>query len=289
MHPRNPHTSYNFPLLTSTLPSLLPFTFTNEHGTTTIDFSNPAAVKELNKALLKHYYKINYWDIPEGFLCPPVPGRADYIHYLADLLSETTNGSSPDGKKITVLDIGVGANAIYPLLGNAIYQWKFVGTDVNPVAIRNAEEVVNRNKLNEAIVFRHQSNSSNIFQNIIRQDEFFDLTMCNPPFHSSQEEAHAGTTRKWKNLNRPDQKSTLNFGGQHAELWYEGGEQAFIYKMILESQQFRNNVGWFTTLVSKKENLNSVYGAMKKVNATDVKTINMSLGNKVSRIVAWRF
>ncbi len=289
MHPSNPHTSYNFPALTNSNPSLLPFVFINEHGTKTIDFSDPEAVIELNKALLKHHYNIAYWNIPEGFLCPPVPGRADYIHYLADLLSESNNGILPPGKKIRVLDTGVGANAIYPLLGNAIYHWKFTGSDINQMAIQNANELIRKNHLEDSINIKLQPNPDHIFKDIIKPDDQYDLTLCNPPFHSSSEEAKEGTIRKWKNLKRGDQKANLNFGGQHAELWYHGGEQAFIYKMIRESKEFSKNVFWFTTLVSKKETLPSVYGALKKVEANDVRTINMSLGNKISRIVAWTF
>ena len=59
--------------------------------------------------------------------------------------------------------------------------------------------------------------------------------------------------------------------------------------MIEESIQFKENSLWFTSLVSKSENLNSIYFALKKAGAITVKTINMTQGNKVSRIVAWTF
>jgi 23S rRNA (adenine1618-N6)-methyltransferase len=65
----------------------------NEHSIETIDFSDPEAVKSLNQALL-----ISYYDIQMGYshyLCPPIPGRADYIHYIADLLAESNNGIIP--------------------------------------------------------------------------------------------------------------------------------------------------------------------------------------------------
>jgi 23S rRNA (adenine1618-N6)-methyltransferase len=44
--------------------------------------------------LLISYYDIQKWDIPH-YLCPPIPGRADYIHYIADLLAESNNGIIP--------------------------------------------------------------------------------------------------------------------------------------------------------------------------------------------------
>src|SRR5690606_35825519 len=80
LHPRNPHRfNYNLEALVKSTPDLDSYIVQNEHGKTTLDFSNPIAVKLLNKALLKHHYQLVYWDIPLGFLCPAVPGRVDYI------------------------------------------------------------------------------------------------------------------------------------------------------------------------------------------------------------------
>ncbi|NTW18596.1 MAG: RlmF-related methyltransferase, partial [Nostocales cyanobacterium W4_Combined_metabat2_030] len=58
------------------------------------------------------------------------------------------------------------------------------------------------------------------FRNVIKKEERFDLTICNPPFHASFEEAQSGTLRKLSNLNHKRiTKPTLNFGGQNKELW----------------------------------------------------------------------
>ena len=82
-HPKNKHHGkYDFKTLIAANPDLATFVAVNEFGTETIDFANPDAVKMLNKALLLHFYGLKNWDIPKGFLCPPIPGRADYIHYL---------------------------------------------------------------------------------------------------------------------------------------------------------------------------------------------------------------
>ncbi len=100
LHPRNPHRErYNFKQLIETNPALKPFVRPNAFGDESIDFSNPAAVLMLNKSLLKHFYKIDFWEIPDGYLCPPIPGRADYIHNMADLLSENNSGKIPVEKK----------------------------------------------------------------------------------------------------------------------------------------------------------------------------------------------
>jgi 23S rRNA (adenine1618-N6)-methyltransferase len=292
LHPRNLHrASYNFEQLIKGTPQLGGFVKLNQYNTESINFSDPDAVKALNKALLKHFYGINYWDIPAGYLCPPIPGRADYIHYMADLLGESNKGIIPTGDQVKVLDVGTGANCVYPLIGNSVYKWQFVGTDIDPAAIGSANQIIVSNpQLKNHMVCRLQTNPADVFKRIITQGEVFDLTICNPPFHSSWQEAQAGTNRKWDNLNNAKSpKAILNFGGRNNELWCAGGEAAFIRRMIEQSALFAKNVFWFSTLVSKKDTLPGVYKALRKVAATDVKTISMAQGQKISRAVAWTF
>ena len=82
LHLRNRHRApYDFKQLIKSCPDLTKFVAKNSYGNESIDFTNPIAVKTLNKAILKHFYNIT-WDIPQHFLCPPIPGRADYIHYI---------------------------------------------------------------------------------------------------------------------------------------------------------------------------------------------------------------
>lgn len=302
LHPRNQHRlGYDFTALIAVSPELQNFVIVNEHHIVssdseqaqTIDFSNPKAVKALNKALLIAYYDIQNWDIPENYLCPPIPGRADYIHYIADLLASNNNGVIPEGENVQVLDIGIGANCIYPIIGNSVYGWSFVGTDIDEKAIQNCKKIIEGNpKLIDAISLQQQIESRFIFKNIITPEDRFSLTICNPPFHNSAEEAKKIAIRKINNLN-PNTKKTdkpvLNFGGQNAELWCEGGELGFITQMIFESAKYPMQCLWFTTLVSRKENLSSFYKTLNKVNVVKFKTIDMAQGQKTSRILAWTF
>lgn len=292
LHPRNQHRSrYDFEILTQSYPDLKKYIFINEHEIETIDFSNPDAVKALNKSLLQTYYDIQNWDIPEDYLCPPIPGRADYIHHIADLLALSNNGIIPEGESIFGLDIGIGANCIYPILGNSIYGWNFVGTDIDSYALDNCVKIIENNpKLNEAISLQQQMNSRFIFKDIILPEDKFAFTICNPPFHASEEEATKGTIRKINNLqNTKTTTPVLNFGGQNNELWCEGGELTFITQMIYESAKYPLQVFWFTTLVSKNSHLQSLYKTLEKVNVAKMVTLEMAQGQKNSRIVAWTF
>jgi 23S rRNA (adenine1618-N6)-methyltransferase len=292
LHPRNKHRGrYNFNELTQCCPELIPFVILTPAQEQSIQFSDPKAVLMLNKALLKFFYGIAHWAIPDGYLCPPIPGRADYIHYIADLLSSSNSGKLPKGDKVKCLDIGVGANCIYPIIGVKEYGWKFVGVDIDPKSIQSASIIIHSNPLLQRKVnVRLQQNSNHIFKGIIEKDEFFDVTICNPPFHASYEEAQAGTIRKVSNLSQKRVVNpTLNFGGQSNELWCEGGEIQFVKNMIIQSKIFANSCCWFTTIISKQSNLKKVYGFLEQVKAVQMKTIDMSQGNKMSRIVAWSF
>ncbi len=293
LHPRNQHQGrYDFDALVQASAGLARFVQLNAFGDASIDFSNAQAVKALNQALLKQFYAIAIWDIPKHYLCPPIPGRADYIHHIADLLSSANNGAIPQGENVRALDIGVGANTIYPLIGSREYGWCFVGADIDAIALKNAQHIVDANALSTLIELRLQSIPKCFFKGIIAQGETFDLTLCNPPFHASLAKAQAGTQRKWRGLGKNNanaQSPMLNFGGQSNELYCEGGEEAFVNAMISESKQFANQCLWFTTLISKASTLPSVYRALKKVNALEVRTIEMAQGQKQSRIIAWTF
>lgn len=293
MHPRNRHREgYDFKALMKATPKLRPFVTVNKYDSQTINFANPEAVKLLNKALLKHHYGISFWDIPESYLCPPIPGRADYIHYAADLLAAANDGVIRKGKKVRVLDIGVGANCVYPIIGHQEYGWSFVGVDIDEQALQSAQEIISKNdELKNAIELRLQKHKADIFTFAIKPGELFDLTVCNPPFHASVKEAAEGSKRKWNNLGLKvgREEPLLNFGGQNTELWYPGGEAAFLKQMATQSTRFAKQCLWFTTLVSKKENLRILYNALQKAGAIEVQTINMSQGQKASRIMAWTF
>ena len=292
LHPRNPHRfNYNFEALVKVCPVLERFVFTNEHKIVTIDFSNPEAVKALNKALLIDNYDIQNWDIPANYLCPPIPGRADYIHYLADLLSKANNDIIPEGENIIGLDIGIGANCIYPIIGNATYGWSFVGSDIDETALQNCKKIIADNaKLIDFISLQLQVEPRFIFKNIILPEDKFAFTICNPPFHGSQEEASKSAMRKINTLEKTKTTSpVLNFGGQNSELWCKGGELGFLTQMIYESAKYPLQCLWFTSLISKKDNLSKLYKVLNKVGAAEINTIDMAQGQKTSRIIAWTF
>lgn len=302
LHPRNRHQGrYDMPRLLRASSGLAKFVTKNPYGDLSIDFADPLAVKALNTALLVDWYGIQRWDFPQGFLCPPIPGRADYLHHVADLLA-TGDGHAgdqyiPRGWQIRVLDIGVGANGVYPLIGHGEYGWSFVGSDIHPAALTSLQGVLAANPdLSRHVELRRQTSPARIFTGVFDPEETFDLTMCNPPFHATAAEAHAGSQRKWRNLGKEDHAGkpgksgpSLNFGGQASELWCQGGEVGFISRMIDDSTKFKDGCAWFTTLVAQEVHVAKLERKAKAAGAVTVRTIPMSQGQKRSRILAWTF
>ncbi len=292
LHPRNAHKGrYDLKALCRANPELKPFLAKNKYGNLSIDFFNPSAVKALNKGLLILHYGLDFWDVPQGYLCPPVPGRADYLHHIADVLAESNAGTIPRGSNIKCLDIGVGANCIYPIIGHNAYGWSFIGTDVDEKALDWARHIADANlKLKGKVEFRLQPNPLRVLQTVFQPDELIDLVVCNPPFHASQAEAEAGTLRKLRNLKKKKIKQPqLNFGGKGGELWTDGGERRFVLNLINESAQYPKSCAWYSTLVSKQSNLKTFYDRIEYIGASMHKTKEMGQGNKTSRLISWTF
>ncbi len=295
LHKRNPHRDgYDFVRLVEAYPALKPFVAPNRFGTLSINFFDAAAVRALNAALLFCHYGIEWWELPPEALIPPIPGRADYIHYLADIVGHSLND------KIRCLDVGVGASCIYPIIGRAAYGWRFVGCDVERSSLENSQRIVEANELLRGNVeLRHQGNAASLFEGVIQPGERFDITICNPPFHASAADAARSSRRKVRALtsgkkggksgNDKVSTSALNFAGRSNELWCEGGERGFLERMILESRSFARQCGWFTSLVSNEDNLPALRATLRGVGVREVREVEMFQGNKRSRILAWRY
>lgn len=289
LHPENRFRGrYDLPALIRLEPALGPLVRPNPSGEPTLDFADPRAVKLLNGALLQEAYGIQAWEIPDGYLCPPIPGRLDMILHLADLLASDRDGWIPEGSGIRVLDIGVGANCIYPLLGFGEFGWHFLGSDTDSQALRSAGRILERNpRWAEAVTLRPQR-PGKILAGLLEPSERFALSLCNPPFHASPTEAREGSERKWRNLGRSREgRPVLNFGGKGGELWCPGGETGFLTQMIEESVALGDRIGWFTSLVSKEATLPALRQALRRTEAREVRVIPMAQGQKRSRILAW--
>jgi len=290
LHPRNMHRErYDFKQLTDSCPELIPFVTMNIHNEESIDFSNQEAVRMLNKAIMKFYYGIDSWNIPSGYICPPIQGRADYIHHIADILGNHNQGKVPTGNQIKCMDVGVGASCVYPIIGNSAYGWSFVGADIDTVSIESGNTILEANPiLKENVELRWQKNIRDVFYGMIQRDELFDLSICNPPFHDSLAESE--TTPDSNNSHPAENDNfTPKSVKYNSELCCEGGEERFLKDMIRQSKNFAASCLWFSTLVLKQSHLKNALEALQNAKATEVKNIPLGQGNKAIHMIAWTF
>ncbi len=265
------------------------FLLTTAAGEPGINFADPNAVKTLYQARLVHFYQLNHWDLPEGYLCPAVPGRLDYLLHLQDVLQQSHQGKLPKRRHLTVLDIGCGANLIYPLLAVRALGWRAIASDIDSTALAHARQLITEHQLQAQIELRAQSDSQAIFDGLLKPGDYVDVTLCNPPFHSSAAEAAAGSSRKRQNLGLAADAAALNFAGQSHELWCPGGEAEFIRRMIQQSQSIGHQVYWFSCLVAKKQHLPAIQQQLRELGVTESRLVEMAQGNKQSRFVCWSF
>jgi 23S rRNA (adenine1618-N6)-methyltransferase len=175
-----------------------------------------------------------------------------------------------------------------------------MASDIDPLSLDNVAKIINKNPVLESrLELRLQSEKNHIFKGIIAADDYFDVSVCNPPFYASLDEALKTSQKKRKNLAINRKKNSLNsmnqnesksnFGGQKAELWCNGGEQQFLRMMIKESKMYAQQCRWFTSLISKSDNVKPALKLLRKLEAIDMKQIEMKQGNKITRILAWTF
>lgn len=285
LHPRNKHRGhYDFKKLIKVNPKLTDYVIEHPYtpGEWTINFSDSLAVKELNRSLLFSHYQLTYWDFPSDQLCPPVPGRADYIHHLYDLLKKWGVLEA----SLSGVDIGIGANAIYSLIAVKEYGCTMVGTDVSETSLVSAQKIITENQLSNFLSIRLQPDKGAIFKNVILPGETYTFSLCNPPFYRSKKEAELKNAQKNRNLKL---KTARNFAGVSHELWCDGGELEFIRKMIDESVLVKNQIKVFSVLVSDKNNLPILKSHCEKNQVKKIAVIEMGQGQKRSRLLVWTF
>ncbi|KAB2602424.1 methyltransferase-like protein 16 [Pyrus ussuriensis x Pyrus communis] len=224
----------------------------------------------------------------QPFLCPTVPNRSNYIHWIEDLLSSDIIVKTPsNGDKVRGFDIGTGANCIYPLLGASLLGWSFVGSDMSDVALEWAEIFFRDNSnISERIEIRKiesgketlpvEGSHNGMLVSTERKIELtqivwlrmveFDFCMCNPPFFKTMEEA--GLNPK------------TACGGTTTEMVCPGGERAFITRIIEDSFTLKHTFQWYTSMVGRKLNIKIPTSKLWEVGVTMVKTTELVQSQK---------
>ncbi|XP_054785659.1 uncharacterized protein LOC129292150 isoform X2 [Prosopis cineraria] len=271
IHPRNKYSENppDFAQLASLYPTFQPFVYYSHDGRPNIDWTDFNATRELTRVLLLHDHSLNWW-IPDGQLCPTVPNRSNYIHWVEDLLSsDIIPHTSSTGDKVRGFDIGTGANCIYPLLGASLLGWSFVGSDVTDVAIEWASRNVHSNPhISDLIEIRKAESNENAV---------------------SVEACHNGELLCNETLEAAGLNPKTSCGGSREEMVCPGGEKAFITRIIEDSAALRHSFRWYTSMVGRKSNLKYLISKLWANGVTIVRTTEFVQGKTCRWGLAWSF
>ena len=248
----------------------------DNEGEFQFDWSNNELSLLMDKSILNYYFDIKYYDIPNGFLIPPIPSRINYINLINSIITKLIKDI--DIKNIIGIDIGTGANIIYPILGYSIYKWKFICTEINKEAYNNAKLILQKNNLENNINIIKQNNKDNIFISILNRENKYIFSMCNPPYYNYENEIK---------LEDKKRDNEYNFD----EIYYKNGEFGFFQRYFEESICYKNNVFLYTILIGKKINAENIYDKLSSYNDI-IKIYNMQkilTGNNVRYIIYWSF
>ncbi|XP_010251658.1 PREDICTED: methyltransferase-like protein 16 homolog isoform X2 [Nelumbo nucifera] len=327
IHPRNRYSENppDFRLLASLYPSFESFVFYSHDGRPRIDWTDFNATRELTRVLLDHDHGVKWW-IPDGQLCPTVPNRSNYIHWIEDLLSsEIIAKTNTSQDKVRGFDIGTGANCIYPLLGASLLGWSFVGTDVTDVALEWARQNVRNNPhISELIEIRKSGDAG---QSLLTEEtcsgqmvsgepdpglgdilsEKSESLTSNPVVSDIMKEYHGppvlfgvvkdGESFDFCMCNPPFfesmEEAGLNpktsCGGTAQEMVCPGGERAFISQIIEDSVILKQSFRWYTSMIGRKSNLKVLVSKLREVGVTIVKTTEFVQGKTCRWGLAWSF
>ena len=236
------------------------------------DWSNNDFSLLMAKSILDYYFDIKYYHVPKGYLIPPIPSRLNYINLINSSLNEIKE------ENIMGIDIGTGANIIYPILGNSVYNWKFICSEINNDAYNNAKIILQKNNLEKNINLIKQNNKNNIFLGILNQEKKYTFSMSNPPYYDYEQE-----------IKIEDKKRDNEFNFD--EVYYKNGELGFFERYFQESICYKKNIFLFTILIGKKSNAEIICDKINSykdiIKLCDMKKIQT--GNNMRYVIYWSF
>nr|POE94425.1 putative methyltransferase-like protein c27d7.08c [Quercus suber] len=233
--------------------------------------------------MLAHDFHLMYLSLPPDRLCPPVPVRWNYIHWIQELL-DTTSESYTDApqaeREVVGLDIGVGASCVYALLACASRpRWHMLGTDIDSHSLEYASRNAQDNDLEARIHLK--LNSAN--EPLLPKNHKLDFVMTNPPFYDSSEEM------KESYVNKTAPPSAICTGSPN-EMICPGGDFGFVSRILAESFVLRRQIQWYTAMLGRLSSLQQFIAKLKEHGISNFAVTTLAAGYKTKRwAVAWSF
>ncbi|KAF2846680.1 hypothetical protein T440DRAFT_226058 [Plenodomus tracheiphilus IPT5] len=253
-----------------------------------LDFQDPDTILKLSKAILRSDFGLEL-DVPNDRLCPPIPNRWNYVSWMQGLLDSTSpsysNKYEPE-RKIVGLDIGTGASAIYTILClRSRPSWTMSATDIDKCSVASAARNLALNSLLTRTTLLHTTSSQPLIPLQALGVERLDFTICNPPFFTDKCEMQnslKGEGKSWK----PSAICT----GAEVEMVCPGGDLGFVTRIVEESLEMKELVGWYSSLFGKLGSAKIVIQLLKQHGISNWAVGVVDTGGSTKRwIVAWSF
>lgn len=137
-------------------------------GAATLNWGLPESSRVVSQVLLKEDFGLDV-ELIRDRLCPPLPNRINYLCWLEEIFQSCNKAGGEETRIygcLSMLDIGVGASCIYPMLGLKLFQWSFVGSDIDESSVQEARRNVQKNSIDKNISIVSVE-SSEALQNLI--------------------------------------------------------------------------------------------------------------------------
>jgi 23S rRNA A1618 N6-methylase RlmF len=106
----------------------------------------------LTRAILMQHFRLKLPYLDEEHLCPPIPNRFFYLHWIhTRLLPRNMNEHNQLQVQRCGLDLGSGASCIYSLLAARFFRWTMVTSEIDPQAVALARANAKANYLGHFI------------------------------------------------------------------------------------------------------------------------------------------
>jgi 23S rRNA A1618 N6-methylase RlmF len=207
----------------------------------------------LTRALLQAQFQLQLPYLESHHLCPPVPNRFFYVHWIHSSLL-TMNERTGWG-----MDIGTGATCIYPLLATRCLDCNMLATDIDAQALSLAKRNVEANQMDDKIHLlqvppSHSQDPSRrppggpLQRGLAawgRPQQRFDFVMTNPPFYDPNDNSMEHVAPRAGD-GRDRTAMTVSEGN------YPGGEIGFVTELLADSLRARQSSKWFSSMLGKK-------------------------------------
>ncbi|EHK98395.1 putative methyltransferase-like protein C27D7.08c [Glarea lozoyensis 74030] len=162
-------------------------------------------------------------------------------------------------------------------------KWRFAGTDVDEKSLQFARENVKLNGMERRIKLLKTERSGPMIPLDGLGFENIDFTICNPPFYISTPQMIQSASQK---LRQPFTACT----GSESEMVTEGGEIAFVSRMITESLVLRDRVQWYTSMLGIFSSVSILIQKLKANGIENYAVTEFVQGKKTRRWgLAWSF